>query len=95
MIYIIRDEFYTEDFFDDIKLIMKKYWPDVIKCKINGIIFYTDRIEIGLVRSHKVKVGDITNEWFHSILGDDKYHTELRSYIKGYMRDIKLSVMCI
>jgi hypothetical protein len=96
--YIIRDENFTEDFFDEIKEMCFKHGMSYIrKYRINGIRYGSD------IDVFYTKAGD-TNESAFSLRGGGTFvggkesvrlYECVDSYIKGYLRGSKLKQLGI
>jgi len=94
--YIIRDENFTEDFFDEIKEMCFQHG------RINGVS-YAKKYRINGIRYHGLnidvfytKVGD-TEESSVTLTegGDVRLYERVDSYIKGYLRGSKLKQLGI
>ena len=88
--YIVRDKFFDDRFFEDIKSIIGRYWKDMHRdLRVNGIRWSPTGINIMVVVSE-------WGEWSHNI-DDNKstYYKEVTGCIFSVIRDSKLESLGI
>lgn len=90
--YITRDKFFDESFFERIKSSIGRYWKDMPSdLKVNGIRWSPTEINIMVVRTKDVGIDWIWNEWSHNIDNrSSSYYKEVSGCIYSVMRDKKL-----
>jgi len=93
--YIARDDVFREEFFEDIKSIIFKYWSaisyDMKKdLRVNGIRLSVDNISIMLVRTKDTSKD--WKEWSHNI-DDNKsdYYKEVSACIERFRLSVTRS----